>query len=102
MGGGGGVMEVKRREGERREGERREGERGVGRKGGSRMEGYEERSYNLQQFSGRLSKNRDENPRMHKIFNSKSPPKGCACADNQPENCSIQHVTPPPASHHNQ
>ena len=35
----------------------------------------------VQQFSGWLSKNRDENPRMRKIFNSKSSPKVRACAD---------------------
>ena len=37
----------------------------------------------FQQFSGWLSKNRDENPRMRKIFNSKSPPKGRTCADSR-------------------
>ena len=30
--------------------------------------------------SGPLSKNHDENPRLRKIFNSKSPPKVRACA----------------------
>ena len=37
----------------------------------------------LQGFSSWLSKNRDENPRMRKIFNAKFPPKGCACADSR-------------------
>ena len=44
----------------------------------------QEDSYSyVQQFSGWLSKNRDENPRMRKIFNSKSPPKVRACADSR-------------------
>ena len=37
----------------------------------------------LQQFSGLLSKNHDENPHMRKIFNSKSPPKGHTCTDSR-------------------
>ena len=30
-----------------------------------------------------IVQNRDENPRMRKIFNSKSPPKVRACADSR-------------------
>ena len=37
----------------------------------------------LQEFLGWFSKNCDENPRMCNIFNSKSPPKGRACADSR-------------------
>ena len=37
----------------------------------------------VQGFSSWLSKNRDENPRMRKFFNSKFPPKGRACADSR-------------------
>ena len=37
----------------------------------------------VQEFLGWLSKNCDENPCMRNIFNSKSPPKGRACADSR-------------------
>ena len=52
----------------------------------------------LQEFLGWLSKNCDENPRMRNIFNSKSPPKGRACADSR-RNFWTTNLKTPVSSH---